>query len=257
VKNKIKFPEFSNKGYCHTIAHLILDNPGWNFFLDVGPGVLESEAWIMKSLFPDRHIIGFEPQRQRYENIKETYPGQLLNVALASYSGQVHGFMGSEIKDSQFYIHYHEGEAEYLNSNPEMIECMSIDSIFSQMPESSAAFLWLDAEGSEFEILRGAVKSMIQGLIPFINIEINFDENKESIKSWPKWHEIIELLHCCGYVPVASSSGLTSRKKFEDGSSYLAAYNLTHPENNPHADIFFVWNPKYSKEIERSFFKIY
>ena len=256
MKKQIKFPEFSNAEYCYNMMDIFLDSPLWNFFIDVGPGIPESEAWIIKERFPTRSIVGFEPQRQRFENIKKHYPGQILNVALASYTGKIQGFMGLETDDSQFYINPHEGYNEHLNSNVEVIDCMSIDSIFSQMPASMRAFVWIDAEGAEFEVLRGAIKSMTQGFIPFISVEINFDENKEGIRSWPKWNEIIELLHCCGYIPVGSSSPACTRVDFE-GDSYINGYNVSHPENNSHADIFFVWNPEISKTIKRSFFSVY
>ena len=68
--------EFTAASYTESLCKHYMEN-AINLFIDVGPGIKKSEAWIVKQMLPNVHIVGFEPQLDRYEDIKETYPGEL------------------------------------------------------------------------------------------------------------------------------------------------------------------------------------
>ena len=173
--------------------------------------------------------------------------------------------MGNEGTNSQFYACPHDKDSD--NVNPQIVNCVKIDDIFDDLPDYAKAFIWLDAEGSEYEVLRGTVKSLSAQKIWAINVEINFDESKNelSISKWPRWNDIIVLLKRFGFLPFAASSefariGQAMYHHPETGEKVerdiLTGYNLSEKMNNPHSDILFLYEPLAAAVVPDNFFEV-
>lgn len=153
-----------------------------NFLLDVGVGVANSEAWIFDKVFEDIKIVGFEPQGDRYNFLKEIYPGELHNLALVSRPGNVEGLMGHPDGATDFVLDARD-ENDPKIRNRKVVNCESVDSIISKN-NMSKVFLWADIEGSEFEMLKGAIASMMKGKITAMSLEINLATNAKMIANF-------------------------------------------------------------------------
>jgi FkbM family methyltransferase len=119
-------------------------------FFDIGPGVLNSEAWQEK--WKDYQIIGVEPDPERYATLEKTYPGILLNCAISDKE---------EILE--FVKHPTSGYIAY--SYPNLIEkhtvaALTIDMLDEKYGPFDEIAIWADIEGSELRMLQGASKTL-------------------------------------------------------------------------------------------------
>ena len=74
--------------------------------LDIGPGRVWTEAWLARNEFPDCYIIGFEPQPERCQMLRDNnYPGVLLQSVVANNEGFVTGYMGYKGGKSDFWLY--------------------------------------------------------------------------------------------------------------------------------------------------------
>ena len=64
---------------CEFLNYNVPDISGW--FLTAGPGMVGTEAWVFKEKCPNLEIIGYEPQIDRYNFLKDKFPGRLFNSA--------------------------------------------------------------------------------------------------------------------------------------------------------------------------------
>jgi len=177
--------EISNQ--CKKLYELVSEP---YFFIDIGVGKLDSEAWIMKKYWPICSMIGFEPSKQRYEYLKETYPGLLVNEAVSN-SFYVNGYDGVD-----FVLNCREEEKKLYS--PVTIGSITVDQLLSrcQVPK---VVVWADVEGSELEVLKGASLSLGLGRIKALNLELN----KERVADgWCTADEVVEFLARYNYVPV-------------------------------------------------------
>tara|TARA_B100000131_G_scaffold311975_1_gene345517 strand:+ start:3060 stop:3842 length:783 start_codon:yes stop_codon:yes gene_type:complete len=257
----VELPEFSNGGWCSQLSTEYLSTMNWNALIDVGPGVVNSEAWVFKDYFDRLTVFGFEPSVVRYDNIKDSYPGELYPHAVSSHTGILHGLMGNDDEQqSQFYSLPRDGEEQLMNDT---VTCVTVDNICSQLPENLKALLWLDAEGAEFDIIRGAVKSILAGKIIGMNVEINFSNNFLGKSRWPRWEETFIFLQHLGFVALGCSDSNATTSYFPGEESkpeefrqqYLSTYNLSAPTNDQ-ADVFFIYDPLSAWKLPAKYFKV-
>jgi len=212
--------------------------------LDVGVGVANSEAWIFKEIFENIEVIGFEPQKERYEFLKEIYPGKLFNLALASRPGFVEGFMGHLNGESDFILEARD-EYDLKTRFKKNIECESIDSIITK-DDLSRVFLWADIEGSELEMLKGAVESMLKDKIIAISLEINLLKDATTI---------VEFLSKFDYYPVATTAYHTLGY-LDDYPQEKVIKKIIIKDDVEHCDILFFKVPHFYGKMPRNFFEI-
>lgn len=150
-----------------------------DLFIDCGPGLIGSEAWYIKELYPQAEIIGFEPQVDRFIYLKENrYPGSLYNCAVSHINGRTNGYMGHKSGKSDFWLHGSETLLEEGAYQMAEIESITIDSFLAVSKKKyDNVFIWADVEGSESDIISGANHSLetnIRGL----NLEISKMSNE-------------------------------------------------------------------------------
>ena len=133
---------------------MITDKP--DLLIDAGAGVPNSEAWEFTKKFGGR-VIGFEPCVERYNDLlQNSYPGQLYNLALSDGSVPKSFYRLHESYNSGFYWDANEC-CHFVDGKPEsqLIFPRELDDFYDEF-NSTNAVLWIDVEGAELEILRGA-----------------------------------------------------------------------------------------------------
>jgi FkbM family methyltransferase len=172
------------KGYSsydrthHNEVVEIIKNIEFDCFIDCGPGNVGSEAWSVNDLKPDCTIIGFEPQNERYDLLKNnSYPGKLLKLVVGQTCGEVVGFMGHETGKTDFWLHG--GEIEGSDAyNKTIVNSVTIDKIVEDYNlGNKKIFIWADIEGSEMDMLLGAKKSLENDLIMGLTLELTENWN--------------------------------------------------------------------------------
>lgn len=163
-----------------------------NFFIDIGVGKLGSEAWLIKKYWPNCTIVGFEPSKQRYSYLKDSYPGLLINEAVSD-SFYVTGYDGID-----FVLNCRKDERQLYS--PVTIGSTTIDQILSrcQVPK---AVVWADVEGSELKVLEGAKMSLCFNRIKALNLELNKNRVADG---WCTADEVIDFLAQYKYYPITT-----------------------------------------------------
>ena len=144
-------------------------------FVDIGPGVPFSEAWLIRKSYPHCDIIGLEPHPGRFKNLHESfYPGMLLQQAVGSTAGEITGAMGHDGGASDFKLHPIQDHFDSGQYVPEKVMSTTLDNVISAIG-SPSVFVWADVEGAELDVLRGAVSSLLSGKISGLSLELSTD----------------------------------------------------------------------------------
>lgn len=154
-------------------------------FYDLGPGVLNSEAW-RKDLWDGYTIIGLEPDPVRYETLKPTYPGILLNLAVADKHGEITGI----IHDTSGFIA--SGYPGY--SKTVFVKAVTLDEIDAQYGPFDEIAIWADIEGSELKMLKGATEVLKKTNL--ITLECHTGPRTDE---WAKSTDIFNFLYALGF----------------------------------------------------------
>ena len=159
-------------------------------FIDVGPGTLKSEAWH-KRRRKNFTVIGLEPGTNRYNNLKDTYPGQLLNKAVADKNGEIDCWEASE---SGIFLFMHKD----INGNFKKVkkEAIKLDSL--EWRNFNEIHIWADIEGAELLMLKGATEMLSSGKVKWINLEIRKNAPTEG---WASAKQVYEFLDKYGFKP--------------------------------------------------------
>lgn len=154
-------------------------------FIDIGPGALNSEAWAKK--WSDFEIIGIEADIDRFINLRNEYPGTLLNYAVWDKDNVV---LNGELTSSFGFI-----ANGYNNIEKKVdIKTITIDTIDKLFGSFDEIYIWADIEGSELKMLQGATKSMHK--IKWLNLEVR---QQTTTESWCKADEIYSFLKQKGF----------------------------------------------------------
>ena len=255
MSEDFKWPEFSGKGYVDSLVNYFLEKQRkhWDTFIDIGPGVKDSEAYVVSTRLPEKKILGFEPHPERYGALKDSYPGTLSNLAVAGHTGNMLGWKNdSKDPHRQFYSSNITG---WLQS--ESVQCITVDDIIESNPEIQSAVIWADMEAGELDMLRGCVRSLMRYKISAFNIEINFMDEADLPSGYPLWWEVIEFLRSFDFVPIGSSSARETLGTFESrafpGVHVINSYNTKTA--GPHADMFFGRHP-VANELGPGYFSV-
>ena len=118
-------------------------------FFDLGPGVENSEAF-RKDIWKGYEIIGLEPDPIRYNNLKDSFPGILLNLAVSDKNQEIFGI----IHNTSGFIAG--GYPSYTDTI--MVNAVTLDSVYEKYGPADEIIIWADIEGSELKMLKGATE---------------------------------------------------------------------------------------------------
>lgn len=150
------------------------------FIIDVGANKGQSIDFFKKQ-FPDAFIYSFEPNPQLYTSLCNQYR-QYNNIRVYPFA------LGDVIEEKELYI-YTNNELSSLKKmditpiNPfssegiskiEQTKVVSLDEFLAEKNISIVHLLKIDTQGYEMEVLKGCVKSLQNGVIQNIYLELNF-----------------------------------------------------------------------------------
>jgi FkbM family methyltransferase len=157
-------------------------------FFDLGAGVKNSEAWC-KDLWKDYIIIGVEPDLTRYNELKDIFPGKLLNLAISDKEEEISGIIHDT---SGFIVGGYPGYNKFIK-----IKAVTLDSIYKQYfnpEEISEIAIWADIEGSELRMLRGATEVLKK--TNWINVELH---THPQTNDWCNSSDVYKFLEKLGF----------------------------------------------------------
>ena len=167
-------------------------------FIDVGVGKLNSEAW---SKGKDFTIIGLEPGMNRYNNLKGSYPGKLLNLAASDEDGKINCWEDSE-----------EGVVLFIRPEHEKFKrikkkAIKLDSL--NWDDFDEIHIWADIEGAELLMLKGATEMLSSGKVKWINLEVR---KNAPVEGWATAQQVYEFLDKYGFKPKVLLNQLHEKK---------------------------------------------
>lgn len=149
---------------------LIADLLQWvpDTVVQVGVGCNPEETAVFLDAWPDVSIIGFEANPQCFNAAVRRYPGRLVQLAVSNEPKQdVKLFVPPRHKDGSSLYAFDALD----NPHTEITNATSLDVWFADKPRiSRKTLLWLDCEGSELDVLRGA--SQFVDSVECINVEM-------------------------------------------------------------------------------------
>ena len=153
----------------------LLRKPEW--FIDLGPANA-TEYLDARVMFPEVKLIGLEPAPVGYLRALERWPkdgSYLLNSAAWDEDTVIRFHQASDLRHGTAYTNAELVATDDLSGadrDTVMVQARSLDSIDQQYGPFREAALWMDVEGSERRVLRGAKRLLEDGVITSVNIEM-------------------------------------------------------------------------------------
>ncbi|HCR36450.1 TPA: hypothetical protein DIU22_05440 [Candidatus Woesebacteria bacterium] len=186
-------------------------------FFDLGPGILHSEAW-RKDLWEGYEIIGLEPDPTRYNILKDSYPGILLNLAVSNEIGQIKGIFHST---SGFIVYGYPGYSETVT-----ISAVTLDWLDKEYGPFDEIAIWADIEGSELNMLKGATEVLKK--TNWINVELHTGPKTEH---WARSYDVYAFLEKLGFVTLTKEKPQTLHDSCYD-ATFTRDINIKKYEKN-------------------------
>lgn len=171
-------------------------------FIDVGVGKSKSEAWGREEGFT---IIGIEPCTNKYNALKDSYPGKLLNIAVSDKEGEV----GCWEHPKYGIVLFMDDDKINIDGNFKATTKKTIKLDSLEWQGFDEIHIWADIEGSELFMLKGATEMLSSGKVKWINLEIRKNAITEG---WPTAEEIYFFLYEYGFEPNVLYSKLRETK---------------------------------------------
>ena len=168
------------------LADLIEWKP--NRIFQVGIGRYHQEADVFVEKWPGVELIGFEPNPMICEKWLGDYPGKVYWFAL----GVEEGF-----RDLFWNLDHLDGASHWKRNDDtggESVLVRCLDGCFN--PPAVPTLLWLDCEGAELNVLKGA-EWFVRGRVEVINVELT---GKPPREGWPSPVEVNRWLLDHGFL---------------------------------------------------------
>ena len=173
-------------------------------FIDCGVGVPHSESW-RKDMWDGYTIIGLEPDPVRYNNLKDIFPGILLNVAASDKNEEISGIYHNT---SGFIAGGYPGYDEFHT-----VKAVTLDSIYKEYGPFDKCSIWADIEGSELRMLKGATEVLKK--TDWITVELHTHPKTEE---WCKSKDVYDFLENLGF---------TTNTKMKPETEHDSCYDAT------------------------------
>lgn len=178
----------------YAITH-VLERIKWmpDVCFQVGVGGEHPEAIVMKKMWPDIELIGCEPLSHNFAKAL-LYPGELYHCAMLDKPGIKKLWTKRNHKDgSSFFKPLTEGAWQ------EEVRVATLDTLWLpivEMCDGRNVMLWVDAEGTERQVLAGGTEFL--RYVGCVNIEMTGRPPTEE-EGWSKPVEIHNILLDAGF----------------------------------------------------------
>jgi len=160
-------------------------------FIDIGPGTPNSEAWHMVE--KGFTIIGLEPGTDRYNRLKDVYPGKLLNLVVTDKDGEIECWDDSKAGIMLFML-----DVSMAQENFKLVKKRTIKLDSLEWKNFDEIHIWADIEGAELLMLKGAIEMLSSGKVKWINLEVR---KEAPIEGWASASQVYEFLGKYGFKP--------------------------------------------------------
>lgn len=156
----------------------------------------------MKHLWPKSTIFAFEPNpnsfsltKERIKNLSDVY---CFPLGLYDYSGS-HVFYKCNLDDgaSSFLESTEKRKSFYRDQAPIEINCITLDDFAEENNIEKVDFVWLDVEGAELNVFKGA-KKVLENL-DAVYLEVNFQEFR---KGMTQYEDVKRFLEKAGFFQI-------------------------------------------------------
>jgi len=160
----------------------VLSHLEWKpeYLVQVGVGHHWGEIECLKEEWPDCEIVGFEAHPGIAKAQRDLYPGKLIQAAVSEHSGRQFLYVKSRHADGSS-LNRPAGMKGYKTVE---IPTFTLDELLAEDLLFGRTLLWLDCEGNELRVLRGA-EQMLEG-VEVVNLEMT--SNPPS----PQWCDMME-----------------------------------------------------------------
>tara|TARA_R110000824_G_scaffold381712_2_gene574579 strand:- start:1465 stop:2172 length:708 start_codon:yes stop_codon:yes gene_type:complete len=198
-----------SRTHIREVEEVLRSSPAFDLFIDCGPGNVGSEAWSIREALPDCEIIGFEPQKERYEMLAAAqYPGTLVSFAVGPKTEKKDGYMGYHNGKSDFWTratHAHLDNQAYEKTE---VQFVALQDFLTPEQKSKNIFIWADIEGAEYDMLLGAKELFTHRRIVGVLLEMHTEKSADFVKGQGRPLEVRHLL---------ATAGLPGRRLLGDG----------------------------------------
>ena len=159
--------------------------------VQVGVGFNHEETKVLTEEWPNMPLVGFEAHPGIFEAVEDDYPGVINNYAIGSARGCATLYSKRRHKDgSSLY------ELEGENVTGQAVDVYPLDDFIPLFSEKDI-LLWLDCEGSELDVLRGAYETLKR--VAVINVEMTGRPSTCDNTGWCKLKDVHEFMHHVGF----------------------------------------------------------
>lgn len=178
------------KGYIPRQAEEIVPHirgfmPEW--FIDCGAAD-GREAHVLKMRFPKIKVLGIEVASSLFDY--SDYPGDMISAAAWDSDGvAICSGMEKERARTSSLVRGMAGEQKEVKT-------VKLDTLHSTYKFKNA-ILWVDVEGAEMNVLRGAAGLFSDRIIQAVNIEVYDGEGEAEIHNWLSKLDFKRVLSYC------------------------------------------------------------
>ena len=239
------------------LARFMIDTlqPG-DFFIDVGSHFGYFARLALKCMSGNGIILAIEPAKETFDILKtnlEEHPSATLLHCLAGEKDSRKDFYEFPIEQSEYNTAFPEqfkeqGWYKKVQLKKHSISCRSLDSLLASY-ERTPTLIKIDTEGSELEVIKGAMKliSGCKDLVIVMEILSKSRKNEAHLKA-------VELLKQSGYYPhtITFEGELKACTDIEDHLSVnnIDSDNIAFKYNAPANAGQHLSQTKYKKSVE-------
>jgi FkbM family methyltransferase len=188
----------------------------------VGCGAKAPEVAVFYDAWPDCLVVGFEPNPKNYNWIKDKFSkGELYQTAVGNRIGTATLYEKSKHPDGSSLYKFDDPSIQETTTSYE-VPISTLDALVPKGPPTEHTLLWLDCEGAELDVLKGAEKFMEK--VSVINYE---STARPYSKSWDSQKEVHDYLMARGWKRQWLAAQRISRGQTD---AFLVRPHLFRPE---------------------------
>jgi FkbM family methyltransferase len=172
-------------------------------FLDVGANEGQT-ALKISNYFPSAKVYSFEPVQQIYqilqEKTKKSFNIYPQHLAVSNYSGDVEMLYNKSFGMKSRLQEQSASPNDLKNEKFEKqtVKAITLDQFLSDNNISKVCVLKTDTEGHDLSVLKGAEKSLRDGMIDFLYVECSFNRDHQHIT---KYQDVSQWLENLDFTP--------------------------------------------------------